>query len=511
MMRSRKPGLCMNCCVDDRFPSCRLPRLRRRFLLVVALLLSCVSSVFAAAGDLYPQGTNFCFTFYSTKDPDSLHSLANGSTAIGPYYGEQSDDLANAITWDTKILYKVEPPSMAGLGPGDFDAPGFVWPSDATVSNEVAAIVSAVQGNASIAIWDVEPEELRPWKPAEMHYLHVVSEAIRANDPGNRPVCMYQPNNRSADQLATTLTSLDICLKGTYVNTVNGGAFLTNRIWARWSMEQTVDAVAAGHSNAVPWIGLWMAADPPPGYTTTSVTNWCRHDAYMGLIVGGKGLQIWSGFRGRTGFSDTYFDAYLGGYLTVAQDLNGAMNLAPVFLYGQTQTNATMAFTGGPATQTVVYKSTTNTYPSITYRQILHNGSNYLFLVNSAETGVDATFSGLPATRRMDLFEGTHAPTPGGSFSLTVPPLGVRAFRFDQPLPSEPPVLLTGVNVTGDNIHFQFSGTLGQHYRIEFATELSAPSSWQVVTDVLSLATSPFEVSHPMTNGQAFYRVGWMP
>jgi hypothetical protein len=322
---------------------------------------------------------------------------------------------------------------------------------------------------------------------------------------------MYQPNNRSADQLATTLTNLDICLKGTYVNAVNGGEFLTNRIWARWSMEQTVNAVAAGNTNVVPWIGLWMAADPPSGYTTTSVTNWCRHDAYMGLIVGGKGLQIWSGFRGRAGFSDTYFDAYLGGYLTVAQDLNGALNLGPVFLHGQTQTNATMAITSGPATQTVVYKSTTNTYPSITYRQILHDGSNYLFLVNSAETSVTATFSGLPPISRMDLFAGTNAPTPGGSFSLTLPPLAVRAFRFDQPWSPEPPVLLPGLHVAAGNIHFQFSGTLGQHYRVEFTPELPAVGSWQVITDIVSLAASPFEVSDSMTNSRGFYRVGLVP
>ena len=414
----------------------------------VTLGLGClfgVSQAAAAPDELYPKGDTFSFTFYSCKDADALYSLTNGATAIGPYYGSQTSPLANAVAWHARLLYKVIPPSIGNLGAADFDAPGFVWPSDVTISNEVAAIVSAVQTNANIAFWDMQPEELRPWKPAEMNALRVIYSAIHANDPSNRPAYMYQPNNRTAAQLGVAIANQDLCLKGTYVNSITddlGGSCMTNRIWARWSMEQEVQACALYNTNAKPWITLWMAADPPAGTTADTVTNWCRHDAYMGLIMGGKGVNIWSGFRGRSGFSDPWFNAYLGGYLTVGNDLNGSLNLAPVFLFGQTQTNAAMNITVGPATQTLAYGGNTTNYPSITYRAIGLNGTNYLFMVNSAQQSVTATFSGLPWESRLDLFAGTNAATPGGTFSITLPPLGVSAFRFNA-ASNVPPVFLT--------------------------------------------------------------------
>ncbi len=400
---------------------------------LTALLVVLANARITLAGDLYPQGDIFSFTFYSTKNSDALASLTNGATAIGPYYGSQATPLSNAVAWNTRLVYKVEPPSMARKEHMDRDALGFIWPSDTTISNEVAAIVNAVKTNASIAIWDVEPEELRFYKPAEMNYLRVVYAAIHANDSSNRPVCMYQQNNRTAAQLSATMTNLDICLKGTYVNTITddaGVACFTNRIWARWSMQQAVDTCKLYNTNAKPWIGLWMAEDPPAGYTTQDVTNWCRHDAYMGLIMGGKGIQIWSGSRGRANFSDTYFDAYLGGYLSVAKELNGPLNLAPVFLYGQPQTNVTMAITSGPKQLDLAYQKSTNSYPPVTFLAVQHEGTNYLFAVNSAEMTVTARFSGLPSAMRTDLFQSDDSRTPDGAFKVTFAPLAVKGWRF---------------------------------------------------------------------------------
>lgn len=418
-------------------------------IIAIAVLVHLAMGGFmiAAAGELYPKGTNFCFTFYSTKNPDALSTLTNGATVIGPYYGSQTAPLANAVAWNTKLIYKIRTPSLAGLGAADFDTPGFVWPSNTTVSNETAAIVNAVKTNANIAFWDTEPEELRPWKSAEMNCLRIMYAAVHANDVSNRPVYMYQPNNRTAANLGLTMTNQDLCAKGTYVSTITddlGNSCMTNRIWARWSMDQIVQACNLYNTNSQPWIVLWMAADPPAGFTTTTITNWCRHDAYMGLIMGGKGIEIWSGSRGRVGFSDPYFDAYLGGYLTVAKDLNGALNLAPVFLFGQSQSNITMSITGGPATQHLEYGGEINNYPSITYRRILYNGSSYLFMVNSAQQSVTATFSGLSTTSWLDLFAGTNVLTPGGASTITLPPLAVRAFQ-SAPSSNAPPSFVTNV------------------------------------------------------------------
>jgi len=389
-----------------------------------------INGVSAASGDLYPKGDTFCFTFYSTSETDSLYALSNGATAIGPFYGGQAAPLTNANRWDTKIIYKVHPPCMAGFRTPDFDKPDFVWPSDETISNEVAAIVKAVSSDHHIAMWDIEPEELRSWKPAQLSYLKLVSSVIRARDPKRRPIFMYECNNRIGSVLAPSLNWQDISAKGTYVNVIDDGAFITNRIWARWSMEQSADACSLANNGAVPWIVLWMASNAPAG-SFQKIPDWCRHDAYMGLIMGGKGIQIWSGKRGRQGFSDRDFQTYLDGYLSVARDLNGPLQLAPVFLFGAKETNVTMTITAGPKQLDLVYQKSTNSYPPVTFLAARHEGTNYLFAVNSAEVPVTARFSGLPSAMQADLFEGGDKRTMDGAFEVTFAPLAVKGWRFD--------------------------------------------------------------------------------
>jgi len=75
----------------------------------------------------------------------------------------------------------------------------------------------------------------------------------------------------------------------------------------------------------------------------------------------------------------------------------------------------------------------------------------------------------------------------------------------------EPPAILPGFQVAGGDFTFQFSGVVGQHYVVEGASALTAPVSWQVVTSIAALVTSPFPVSVPATNTAAFYRVGLVP
>ena len=74
-----------------------------------------------------------------------------------------------------------------------------------------------------------------------------------------------------------------------------------------------------------------------------------------------------------------------------------------------------------------------------------------------------------------------------------------------------PPVIAPAIGVSADNFAFQFTGTVGQHYRVEFAPVLPAAGAWQVLTDIVSLAGSPFTVSDPATNVQRYYRVVSLP
>ncbi|MDF7809077.1 right-handed parallel beta-helix repeat-containing protein [Pontiellaceae bacterium B12219] len=73
------------------------------------------------------------------------------------------------------------------------------------------------------------------------------------------------------------------------------------------------------------------------------------------------------------------------------------------------------------------------------------------------------------------------------------------------------PMFEPEMTVSNGNMMLGFSGTVGQHYRVESIDDLISSNSWQVVTDLVSLAVSPVAVSAPMTNSAAFYRVIWQP
>jgi autotransporter-associated beta strand protein len=74
-----------------------------------------------------------------------------------------------------------------------------------------------------------------------------------------------------------------------------------------------------------------------------------------------------------------------------------------------------------------------------------------------------------------------------------------------------PPMILPGSYVLGGYFNFQFTGVTGQHYRVEYAPGLPAAGSWPILTDILSLANSPFTISDPIINTQRFYRVVALP
>jgi lysophospholipase L1-like esterase/pimeloyl-ACP methyl ester carboxylesterase len=73
------------------------------------------------------------------------------------------------------------------------------------------------------------------------------------------------------------------------------------------------------------------------------------------------------------------------------------------------------------------------------------------------------------------------------------------------------PTLMSGASVSNGTFNVQFSGTTGQHYRVEYTNDLTSGNSWMVTTDVVSLVESPMDISIPPTNTVGFYRIGWLP
>jgi hypothetical protein len=73
------------------------------------------------------------------------------------------------------------------------------------------------------------------------------------------------------------------------------------------------------------------------------------------------------------------------------------------------------------------------------------------------------------------------------------------------------PEFLPGITVSNGIFNVQFAGSTGQHYRVEMSGDLTSSNAWQVVTDIVSVASSPIDVLVPATNAAAFYRIQWLP
>lgn len=370
---------------------------------------------------LYPNGKIFGFSFYSVTEPDIYNLKNDGFTAMGPYYGSTPGNyLDEASSLGLKYFYHV---GMTGLDPENF-----VLPSDSEIQAAVTAQVNAVKNDNTIAVWVIQPEELKYNQPNQMHYLQVAADAIRAADSAQgRPVWMYETNNRTDDQLAVSVAHQDLCGKGMYTNFTGNQ---NNRIYCKWTIEQELNAIGLSNPSATAIAVPEMFVDPDAQFAYL-IPIWARHDVYLSLITGAKGVEIFSGWRRPELIN--YFDEYYQGYASVARELNGDLNLGQVFLFGQRRSDISVTITSGPATASMTTPEA-YTASSVNYANIADTtGARYLFLVNSANSDVTVNISGLPAEtiRRQDIFDSTdYAAMNGDNFSVTLAPLAVKCYRF---------------------------------------------------------------------------------
>ncbi len=127
-----------------------------------------------------------------------------------------------------------------------------------------------------------------------------------------------------------------------------------------------------------------------------------------------------------------------------------------------------------------------------------------LTVANPAALDYETLAQKQPFNAEYELFVGMKITT-NSTLTETVQRVVVRVLDVEE----MPPVVQTAGIIDG-NFTFKFSGSVGQRYRVEFTRTL-APPSWQVLTDIVSLASSPFTVLDPATNSQRFYRVGLLP
>lgn len=385
------------------------------------------------AEGFYPHGQKLVFMGYS-GDPG--RDLTNGFTAAGLVYGDQMPFLERCFSnhW----------PVAAHIGPNitfkDGDPKKYKL-NEGPLREEVARQIKALAAHQEILWWTVKPEELRPWRKEEMQYLAIVCDTIRKNDPLKRPIFHYNPNNRDAVTLGAMAKELDVLGKGCYVNL---SGHKRDRAWVRWSVEQECQALrASGRLGGIALVMPELCRDPEPA-EERDIRAWVRHDVYLGLASGAKGVLVWSLFKRKE--VKHSWPLWYDAYAECGRELNGSRNLGQVFLFGERRSNLRAAILKGAAELTVplgghVESTTTNPQeqnarqvklPAVTIAEYAYQEARWLFLINSANTPATVAVSGWPSgSRAENAFDGAKIELPAKTpLPIELPPCGVAAVRF---------------------------------------------------------------------------------
>ncbi len=354
-------------------------------------------------------------TIYSLQLQDLPTVVESGFNMVGPYYdGGNSGGVADAaLRAGLRLAYQFELPSVDYVsGRTRVLDSAFVLRQ---VRSQMATVYADPVLDSAVALWSVVPEELRVHRELERRHLELVVRTVREveRERGRRPrpIWMYNPGNRRVWELA---------LSGKYADLLVMGAYLNASARDRWSIgdkaARTAQASKLLPHRPLPVSVLWMADDPtdPRDRDAATIRRTVRHDAYLALVRGTRGLFVFSGFR-RPGF--TTYDRYLQAYASVMHDLTGPHGLAGVLMSGEERDDIQLRVHGrGPVA-----------YASIAYR-----GARYLFVVNSGEDSATVLISGLPATVlwREAVFSGVVDTVTTGAFAARLEPLGVAVWRI---------------------------------------------------------------------------------
>jgi len=322
----------------------------------------------------------FYFSVYSVEaDKDLLRMKKDGFTAIGPYFGDPFKSCP-------KVLKHSKTANLSyACGIGIYPRSRFHSLSLPELEKIVTEQILKFRDIDEISSWNINPEELRFWIPKEIKYLAMVQKVVKKLDPKNRPLWMYEPNNRDCGSLLRTTKYQDLIVRSVYPDFELPKHMEQTRAWCNWAMSEAIEAQKKSPKKLPVYAALAMAKDTAH---PELVKDYARHDSYSVLLNGAQGIIIWSGFR-RLNFSK--FDDFFNAYARVASELNGELNLGQVFLHGKKITNFKTKVLAGPAQQKVEWPKGSHTkdinskvYPSVNLKIYSYKGKTYLFAVNSA-------------------------------------------------------------------------------------------------------------------------------
>ena len=393
---------------------------------------------------IYPYGRKLAFMGCSGNP---ARDLTNGFTVAGPVYGNQTPYL--------EACFQNGWPVIAQIGPHikfDDKSPNKYKLDEPSLRLEIERQVRELAGHKEIVWWSIRSEELRPWRKEEMQYLRILCDTIRQNDPLARPIFLYNPNNRDAHSLLPIVKYVDIVGKGCYVNY---SGHKRERAWVRWTVEQEVEAIRmAGRTNAIPILMPQLSRDPDPS-EDNEIRNWVRHDIYLGMSSGAKGVFIYSLFK-RAKVRRTW-QLWYDAYNECARELNGDRGLAQVFLFGERRASLKVELIQGTAEINVHLGGSTEAtttsdqeraqrivaLPAWTSTEFVYGDSHWLFIINSANSPAALTVIGWPPNARAaNAFDGTAINLINKQLlQISLSAYGVAAVRFTPRLALEKSVV----------------------------------------------------------------------
>ena len=340
------------------------------------------------ADKVWPQGRIFPFAGFQSRNLKKIKE--DGFTVAGPGYGANVPKLRQQIKeLNFPAFYQIvgiqdgKPVGMKSFNNKEFKPD---WQQiEASFAEQIR---KADQEYPSILYWYIMPEELRWWKKNEMKYLELFHKAVQENDPKKRPVWMYIPNHYGPSSLRKYLPYLDIIGKGMYVN--YSGNMLT-RNWARWSSEGQQEAVKKAPGKFA--IGLPELFRDPPEEQEGRIGQWVRHDVFMTLACGAKGIVVYS-LATRPQLRRTY-PKYYAEYSKTAKLLTAPDGPGQIYLFGKICNDVRGEAVGA---EQLTAKTGSNTYTSapVKMTEHLYRGARYLTIINSAEKPVKFRISGIP-------------------------------------------------------------------------------------------------------------------
>ncbi|RLD11959.1 MAG: hypothetical protein DRI44_02390 [Chlamydiae bacterium] len=433
----------------------------------------------------------------STKGGTVEGIASNYFDAAGPVYNKGYETLTKAYDNNIGFIFTItghrNVTNYGAIGSkiNHTDLQNATMPEiNAWVADVVTQIQNAVAdpvSNATIIAWNISPEELRYWVWQETNYLQRVHDAVSANDPSNRPTMMYEPNHRTASNLAKTVLYQDILPQGCYAH-LKG--FDHNRVFIRHQMSNMTEAIAITGVDATPVPVLEMVENTDHPYSEEDIPlipSFVKHDVYCALANGAHGFLIWS-MGNRAGFTTAAYTNYYSTYTKASKELHD-LGLRDVFTFGKDVHSAMIDITSGATNLQLIYNDKTNYYPSISLRELNYNGKRYIVMVNSSEEQVDLRLNGL--------FEGASYKDLLGNSSYNY----LTTNYLDLSLAAREPVILLEYN------EFVWTNALGGAWDIAGnwtpANNYPTAEDSAILTNVALSSTSAVTISLPPSGASA--------